>query len=74
MVHRALVRGEQTRMSFVSMIGPSLDTIVEQLARSAPQGMEFRGIKYVDYMEHQQQNKINKKGFLFLCPRVLSCT
>ncbi|KAM0834596.1 hypothetical protein ACQ4PT_063493 [Festuca glaucescens] len=66
-VHRALVRGEQTRMSFVSMIGPCLDAIVEpvpELARSAPQGMEFRGIKYRDYMEHQQSSRINKKAAL----------
>uniref|UniRef100_A0ACD6AKN1 Uncharacterized protein n=1 Tax=Avena sativa TaxID=4498 RepID=A0ACD6AKN1_AVESA len=66
-VHRALVLGEQTRMSFVSMIGPCLDAIVEpvpELAWSAPQGMEFRGIKYRDYMEHQQSSRINKKAAL----------
>ena len=66
-LHRALVRGEQTRMSFVSLIGPCQDAIVEpvpELARPGPRPMEFRGIKYRDYMEHQQSSKINKKEAL----------
>lgn len=66
-LHRAVISGEQTRMSFVSLIGPCLDTFVEpvqELAQEAPQGMEFHGIKYRDYMEHQQSSKINEKAAL----------
>lgn len=67
MLHRALVRGEHRRMSVVSLIGPCLDAIVEpipELARSGHRAMEFRGIKYRDYIEHQQSSKINKKEAL----------
>ena len=60
-LHRALVDGERARMSFVSLIGPCLDAVVEpipELAREAPLGAEFRGIRYREYMEHQQSNKL----------------
>ncbi|KAK1607396.1 hypothetical protein QYE76_031069 [Lolium multiflorum] len=66
-LHHALVDGEQARMSFVSLIGPCLDAVVmpiPELARDAPQGAEFRGIRYRDYMEHQQSNKLKENAAL----------
>ncbi|XP_047072933.1 2-oxoglutarate-dependent dioxygenase 19-like [Lolium rigidum] len=67
LLHRALVDDEQPRMSFLSLIGPCLDAVVEpitELARQAPHGAEFRGIKYRDYMEHQQTNKLRENAAL----------
>ncbi|EMS54204.1 hypothetical protein TRIUR3_11688 [Triticum urartu] len=66
-LHRALVHGGQMRMSFVSLVGPCLDAVVEpvlELAQNDPQGMKFRGIRYRDYMEHQQSSKMNTKAAL----------
>ncbi|KAM0903995.1 hypothetical protein ACQ4PT_018312 [Festuca glaucescens] len=66
-LHRALVDGEQARMSFVSLIGPCLDAVVEpipELAREAPQGAKFGAIKYREYMEHQQSNKLRENTAL----------
>ncbi|KAJ1268897.1 hypothetical protein BS78_07G168300 [Paspalum vaginatum] len=65
-LHRAVVGGERARMSMVSMISPSLDTVVEPVPELAQdgQGLEFRGIRYRDYMEHQQSNKLNGKAAL----------
>lgn len=67
-LHRALVDREQVRMSCVSLIGPCLDAVVEPVPELAapPLGLEFRGVKYRDYMEHQQSNKLNEKGALDL--------
>ncbi|BAF23972.1 2-oxoglutarate-dependent dioxygenase 19-like [Oryza sativa Japonica Group] len=65
-LHRAVVGGEQSRMSFVSLIGPCMDTVVEPLPEMAAdgRGLEFRGIRYRDYMEMQQSNSINEKTAL----------
>lgn len=66
-LHRSLVDGEQARMSFVSLIGPCLDAVVEpipELTREAPEGAEFRGIMYREYMEHQQSNKLKENAAL----------
>uniref|UniRef100_A0ACD6AHZ6 Uncharacterized protein n=2 Tax=Avena sativa TaxID=4498 RepID=A0ACD6AHZ6_AVESA len=66
-LHRALVDGEQARMSFLSLIGPCLDAVVEpipELAREAPEGAQFRGIKYMEYMEHQQSNRLKENAAL----------
>ncbi|GJN15924.1 hypothetical protein PR202_gb02871 [Eleusine coracana subsp. coracana] len=64
-IHRAVVGGgEQERMSFVSMVSPSMDTVVEpvpELAREG-RGMEFRGVR--DYMAYQQSNKLEAKEAL----------
>ncbi|XP_048528318.1 2-oxoglutarate-dependent dioxygenase 19-like [Triticum urartu] len=69
-LHRALVDREQARMSCVSLIGPCLDAVVEPVPELAVPplglGLEFRGVKYRDYMEHQQSNKLNDKGALDL--------
>ncbi|KAM0866769.1 hypothetical protein ACQ4PT_042437 [Festuca glaucescens] len=56
-LHRAMVHGEKTRMSSVSMIGPCLDTVVQPIPELALQGVEFRGIKYSEYIEHQRAKK-----------------
>uniref|UniRef100_A0A0E0EMD0 Fe2OG dioxygenase domain-containing protein n=1 Tax=Oryza meridionalis TaxID=40149 RepID=A0A0E0EMD0_9ORYZ len=65
-LHRAVVGGEQSRMSFVSLVGPCMDTVVEPLPEMAAdgRGLEFRGIRYRDYMEMQQSNSINEKTAL----------
>ncbi|RLM58058.1 Flavonol synthase/flavanone 3-hydroxylase [Panicum miliaceum] len=46
-VHRAVVGGEKERISFVSMVAPCLDAVVEpvhELAAADGRGVEFRGI------------------------------
>ncbi|RLN05571.1 flavonol synthase/flavanone 3-hydroxylase-like [Panicum miliaceum] len=65
-LHRAVVGGERARMSVVSMIAPCLDAVVEPVPELVPdgRGLEFRGVRYRDYMEHQQSNKIDGKAAL----------
>jgi isopenicillin N synthase-like dioxygenase len=65
-IHRAVVGGEQERMSFVSMISPSMDTVVEPVPELAQegQGLVFQGVRYRDYMAHQQSNKLEVKEAL----------
>ncbi|XP_047060652.1 2-oxoglutarate-dependent dioxygenase 19-like [Lolium rigidum] len=66
-LHRALVDGKQARMSFLSLIGPCLETVVEpipELAQEASRGAKFGGIKYREYMEHQQSNKLRENAAL----------
>ncbi|CAO2169431.1 unnamed protein product [Urochloa humidicola] len=66
-LHRAVIGGERARMSMVSMISPCLDTVVEPIPKLvAPdgQGLKYRGVRYRDYMEHQQSNKLNGKAAL----------
>nr|CAB3481217.1 unnamed protein product [Digitaria exilis] len=65
-LHREVVDGERARMSMVSMISPCLDTVVEPVPELVHdgRGLEFRGVRYRDYMEHQQSNKLNGKAAL----------
>ena len=65
-LHRAVVGGERARMSVVSMISPCLDAVVEPVPELVPdgRGLEFRGVRYRDYMEHQQSNKLDGKAAL----------
>lgn len=64
-LHRAVVDGESARMSMVSMISPCLDTVVEPVPELADgRGLQFRGVRYRDYMEHQQSNKLDGKAAL----------
>lgn len=65
-LHRAVVGGERERMSMVSMISPCLDTVVEPVPELVPDrhGLEFRGVRYRDYMEYQQSNKLDGKAAL----------
>ncbi|XP_066353612.1 2-oxoglutarate-dependent dioxygenase 19-like isoform X2 [Miscanthus floridulus] len=65
-LHRAVVGGERARMSMVSMISPCLDTVVMPVPELAAdgEGLEFRGVRYRDHMEHQQRNKLDGKAAL----------
>ncbi|TVU05481.1 hypothetical protein EJB05_48647 [Eragrostis curvula] len=65
-IHRAVIGSEQERMSFVSMISPSMDTVVAPVPELAQEGkgLEFRGVKYRDYMAYQQSNKLEAKEAL----------
>ena len=67
-LHRALVDRAQARMLCVSLIGPCLDAVVEPVPELAvaPLRLEYMGVEYRDYMEHQQSNKLNEKGALDL--------
>ncbi|KAI4963445.1 hypothetical protein ZWY2020_014095 [Hordeum vulgare] len=60
-LHRALVDREQVRMSCVTLIGPCLDAVVEPVPElAAPLLGLGSGVKYRDYMEHQQNLKLNE--------------
>ncbi|KAG8087369.1 hypothetical protein GUJ93_ZPchr0010g7636 [Zizania palustris] len=68
-LHRVVVGGEQARMSIVSLIGPCLDAVVEPLPEMAAadgKGLEFRGIRYRDYLEKQQSKQLDEKAALDL--------
>ncbi|TVU43737.1 hypothetical protein EJB05_10227 [Eragrostis curvula] len=60
-IHRAVVHGDQQRMSFLSMIAPSMDTVVEPVSELEREGkgLEFRGVKFRDYLAHHQTNKLD---------------
>ncbi|XP_047063378.1 2-oxoglutarate-dependent dioxygenase 19-like [Lolium rigidum] len=61
-LHRAMVHGEQARMSSVCLLGPCLDTVVQPIPELALQGVEFRGVKYRDYIEHQRTKTVNESA------------
>ncbi|XP_078156770.1 2-oxoglutarate-dependent dioxygenase 19-like [Carex rostrata] len=65
-LHRAVLNSEMARMSIVTVIGPSLDAIVEPFADlvNANSPAMFRGLTYRDYFEHQQSNSIVEKRAL----------
>ncbi|KAF3339379.1 putative 2-oxoglutarate/Fe(II)-dependent dioxygenase [Carex littledalei] len=67
-LHRAVLNSEMARMSIVTVIGPSLDAIVEPIADlvNADSPAVFRGLTYRDYLEHQQSNSLVEKGALNL--------
>lgn len=67
-LHRALLNSEMPRMSIVTVIGPSLDAIVEPIPDlvNIDSPAVFRGMKYKDYMEQQQSNSLVEKGALNL--------
>jgi isopenicillin N synthase-like dioxygenase len=67
-LHRAVLNSEMARMSIVTVIGPSLDAIVEPIPDlvNADSPAVFHGMKYRDYMEHQQSNSLVEKGALDL--------
>lgn len=65
-LHRAWIGGER-RMSVLALIAPCLDTVVEpvpELAREGPEGVEFRGIRFRDYMESHQSSRLVGKTAL----------
>ncbi|KAK1686098.1 hypothetical protein QYE76_046946 [Lolium multiflorum] len=61
-LHRAMVHGEQARMSSVCLLGPCLDTVVQPIPELALQGVEFRGIKYREYIAHQRTKTVNENA------------
>lgn len=67
-LHRAVLNRESTRMSIVSPVCPSLDTVVEPAPQlvSSESPAAFRGMKYGEFMEHQQSNKLEDKSALDL--------
>ncbi|WOL19969.1 hypothetical protein Cni_G28771 [Canna indica] len=67
-LHRAMTNGESTRMSVVTVVAPSLDTVVEPVAQlvSSERPAMYRGIKYVEFLEYQQGNKLREKAVLEL--------
>ncbi|XP_078156767.1 2-oxoglutarate-dependent dioxygenase 19-like isoform X2 [Carex rostrata] len=67
-LHRAVLNSEMVRMSIVTVIGPSLDVIVEPIADLVNTDCPavFRGLTYRDYLEHQQSNSLVEKGALNL--------
>ncbi|KAI0499107.1 hypothetical protein KFK09_020008 [Dendrobium nobile] len=68
-LHRAKVNNKSTRISVVTVLGPSLDAVVVPapiLVERQKHSAAFRGIKYRDFMEHQQSNKLMGKSVLDL--------
>ncbi|XP_039144557.1 protein DMR6-LIKE OXYGENASE 1-like [Dioscorea cayenensis subsp. rotundata] len=67
-LHRAEVNEKSTRMSIVSLIGPSLEAIVAP----APQlvdldhHLSFNAMRYKDFMQQQQANPLKEKSILDL--------
>ncbi|XP_065872868.1 2-oxoglutarate-dependent dioxygenase 19-like [Euphorbia lathyris] len=68
-VHRAVVNNRETRISIAMAHGPSLDSVV----CPAPELLEdngnheaaaYRGMKYVQFLESQQSNKLQGKSIL----------
>ncbi|XP_021899983.1 LOW QUALITY PROTEIN: protein DMR6-LIKE OXYGENASE 2-like [Carica papaya] len=66
-VHRALVNNRSTRISIAMANGPALDTVVSpiaELVEKEGQSPAYFGIKYRDYLELQQSNKLDRKSCL----------
>ncbi|KAK8969074.1 putative 2-oxoglutarate/Fe(II)-dependent dioxygenase [Platanthera guangdongensis] len=66
-LHRAKVNNQNTRISIVTAIGPSLDTVVvpaPSLLQRGNHPAAFRGIKYRDFVEHQQSSRLKEKSVL----------
>ncbi|KAK8941402.1 putative 2-oxoglutarate/Fe(II)-dependent dioxygenase [Platanthera zijinensis] len=66
-LHRAKVDNQNTRISIVTAIGPSLDTVVvpaPSLLQRGNHPAAFRGIKYGDFVEHQQSSRLKEKSVL----------
>ncbi|XP_020570869.1 protein DMR6-LIKE OXYGENASE 2-like [Phalaenopsis equestris] len=68
-LHRAKVNSLSTRISVAAAMGPSLDAVVVPspvLVERQKQPAAFRGIKYGDFIKHQQSNKLMDKSVLDL--------
>ncbi|CAD5167677.1 unnamed protein product [Musa acuminata subsp. malaccensis] len=65
-LHRAVINGRSTRMSIATVVAPSLDTVVEPVAQlvSPERPAMYRGVRYREYLEHQQRNKLWEKSAL----------
>ena len=53
-------------MSIATVVAPSLDTVVEPVAQlvSPERPAMYRGVRYREYLEHQQRNKLWEKSAL----------
>ncbi|KAH7518670.1 hypothetical protein FEM48_Zijuj09G0195600 [Ziziphus jujuba var. spinosa] len=66
-VHRAVVNNRATRISVAIANGPSLETVVSpapKLVDNEAHPPAFIGIKYKDYFQIQQANKLHRKSCL----------
>ncbi|KAB5516040.1 hypothetical protein DKX38_026732 [Salix brachista] len=68
-LHRAMVNSKGTRMSIAMAHGPSLDSVVSPAPELLVSGegdepAAYIGIKYKDYLELQQSNKLDGKSCL----------
>ncbi|XP_015893479.3 2-oxoglutarate-dependent dioxygenase 19 [Ziziphus jujuba] len=66
-VHRAVVNNRATRISVAIANGPSLETVVSpapKLVDNEAHPPAFTGIKYKDYFQIQQANKLHRKSCL----------
>ncbi|RWW42012.1 hypothetical protein BHE74_00052466 [Ensete ventricosum] len=61
-LHRAVINGRSTRMSIATVVAPSPDTVVEPVAQlvSSERPAMYRGVRYREYLEHQQGNKLRE--------------
>lgn len=68
MLHRAVLSGKSTRMSIVTLLAPSLETVVAPapLLVSSKNPAAFRGMRFGDFIEYQQSNRLKDKSVLDL--------
>lgn len=62
-----MVNSKSTRISIANAIGPSLDTIVVPAMEFVGDGsspVAYHGIRYRDFIEHQQANPLKDKSVL----------
>ncbi|XP_010939711.3 2-oxoglutarate-dependent dioxygenase 19 [Elaeis guineensis] len=67
-LHRAEVNSQSTRMSIVTVVAPSLDAIVEPASQlvSDEHPMMFGGMRYGEFLERLQANRLKEKSMLDL--------
>ncbi|KAG5226626.1 2-oxoglutarate/Fe(II)-dependent dioxygenase [Salix suchowensis] len=68
-LHRAMVNRKGTRMSIAMAHGPSLDSVISPapellVSSKGNEPAAYIGMKYKDYLELQQSNKLNGKSCL----------
>jgi len=70
-LHRATLNNKNTRMTLVSAIGPSMETIVipipaPELVSREDHKARYRGMKFRDFVEYHQKNRLKEKSVLDL--------
>lgn len=67
-MHRAMTNGESARVSVVTVVGPSLDSVVEPAAAlvSSERPAMYRGWSYKQFLECQQGKQLKEKSVLDL--------
>ena len=68
-MHRAMVNNKATRISIAMAHGPSLDSVVSPapellVSSKGNEPAAYAGMKYKDYLELQQSNKLDGKSCL----------